>query len=92
MIVITTGTIEKLRRQTQVRIEEGFFGYFTATRNRESKTKTVKDFGNTEQTLALTNADKDFNLKTANPVGFGSAPIVAVIKKIKNQLKILLSG
>ena len=24
MIVITTGTIEKLRRQTQVRIEEGF--------------------------------------------------------------------
>lgn len=25
MIVITTGTIEKLRRQTQVRIEEGFW-------------------------------------------------------------------
>lgn len=87
MIVITTGTIEKLRRQTQVRIEEGFFGYFTATRNRESKTKTVKDFGNTEQTLALTNADRDFNLKTANPVGFGAAPIVAVIKKNKKSIE-----
>ena len=70
MIVITTGTIEKLRRQTQVRIEEGF-GYFTATRNRESKTKTVKDFGNTEQTLALTNADKDFNLKQQILLGLG---------------------
>ncbi|MFR2760824.1 MAG: Z1 domain-containing protein [Enterococcus avium] len=87
MIVITTGTIEKLRRQTQVRIEEGFFGYFTATRNRELKTKTVKDFGNTEQTLALTNADRDFNLKTANPVGFGAAPIVAVIKKNKKSIE-----
>ncbi|MCO6017119.1 hypothetical protein AB6831_03425 [Carnobacterium divergens] len=61
MIVITTGTIEKLRRQTQVRIEEGFFGYFTASRKRESKSQTVRDFGNDEQTLALTNADKDFN-------------------------------
>lgn len=87
MIVITTGTIEKLRRQTQVRIEEGFLGYFTATRNRESKTKTVKDFGNTEQTLALTNADRDFNLKTANPFGFGVAPIVAVIKKNKKSIE-----
>lgn len=87
MIVITTGTIEKLRRQTQVRIEEGFLGYFTATRNRESKTKTVKDFGNTKQTLALTNADKDFKIETANPVGFGSAPIVAVIKKNKKSIE-----
>ncbi|MDT1958789.1 Z1 domain-containing protein [Carnobacterium divergens] len=87
MIVITTGTIEKLRRQTQVRIEEGFFGYFTASRKRESKSQTVRDFGNDEQTLALTNADKDFNLKTANPVGFGSAPIVAVIKKNKRSLE-----
>jgi len=87
MIVITTGTIEKLRRQTQVRIEEGFLGYFTATRYREPKTKTVKDFGNAEQTLPLTNADKDFNLRTANPVGFGAAPIVAVIKKNKRSLE-----
>lgn len=87
MIVITTGTIEKLRRQTQLRIEEGFFGYFTASRKRESKSQTVRDFGNDEQTLALTNADKDFNLKTANPVGFGSAPIVAVIKKNKRSLE-----
>lgn len=81
MVVITTGTIEKLRRQTQSRIEEGFIGTFTATRNKMSKSKTVKDFGNSEQTLALTNADKDFSIRTANPVGFGSAPIVAVIKE-----------
>lgn len=87
MVVITTGTIEKLRRQTQSRIEEGFIGTFTATRNKLSKSKTVKDFGNSEQTLALTNADKDFSIRTANPVGFGSAPIVAVIKKNKRSLE-----
>lgn len=87
MIIITTGTIEKLRRQTQSRIEEGFIGTFSATRNREIKTRTVKDFGNNEQTLTLTNTDKDFNLRSANPFSFGATPVIAVIKKNKRSLE-----
>lgn len=84
MIVVTTGTIEKLRRQTQERIERGFGGIKS-----EEKIlgKTVQDYGNREQSLFVTNKDKDFSLKKANPVGFGSAPIIAVIKKNKRSLE-----
>lgn len=84
MIVVTTGTIEKLRRQTQERIERGFGGIKSGEK---ISGKTVQDYGNREQSLFVTNKDKDFSLKKANPVGFGSAPIIAVIKKNKRSLE-----
>lgn len=84
MIVVTTGTIEKLRRQTQERIERGFGGIKSGEK---ISGKTVQDYGNREQSLFVTNKDKDFSLKKANPIGFGSAPIIAVIKKNKRSLE-----
>ena len=84
MIVVTTGTIEKLRRQTQERIERGFGGIKSGEK---ISGKTVQEYGNREQSLFVTNKDKDFSLKKANPIGFGSAPIIAVIKKNKRSLE-----
>ncbi|GAX46705.1 Z1 domain-containing protein [Pseudolactococcus reticulitermitis] len=85
MIVVTTGTIEKLRRQTQERIEYGFSGISSSVK--KSEKRTVADFGNKEQSYFVTNKDKDFSIKYANPVNLGQVPIVAVIKKNKTSLE-----
>ncbi|WP_255377077.1 Z1 domain-containing protein [Aerococcus sp. 1KP-2016] len=92
IIVVTTGIIEKLRRQTQIRIEQGFVGKFTATSNRETQGKTVADFDNDQTTIAVTNANKDFNIKTVSTMSLGtgssnSPVVVAVIKKNKKSLE-----
>lgn len=85
MIIVTTGTIEKLRRQTQERIEYGFGGISSSENT--SKRKTVADFGNKEQSHFETSKDKDFTIKYAKPFNLGTIPAVAVIKKNKTSLE-----
>ena len=85
MIIVTTGVIEKLRRQTQQRIEKGFGGSVSGG---ELKGKTVANFGNNKQSTFITNRDNDFTYRnaTANRVLPG-VPLIAVIKKNKKSLE-----
>ncbi|MDR2465680.1 MAG: Z1 domain-containing protein [Streptococcaceae bacterium] len=73
MIIVTTGTIEKLRQQTQSRIEAGV------------QTEVRHD----QQTFFVTSMDKGFKKGTNNLMSLGETPIIAVIKKNITELKAL---
>lgn len=86
MIVVTTGTIEKLRRQTQERIEQGFGGFESGEYRGK---KTIKDFSETEiESMMITTKKSDFRKSTSFLTAISKAiPIVAVVKKNKTSLE-----
>lgn len=87
MIIITTGTIEKLRRQTQARIEQGFGGF--ASGKYEIK-KTIKYWNKNIEALMVTTEEADFKKNITFLTGVSnSVPMVAVIKKNKTSLESL---
>lgn len=87
VIVVTTGTIEKLRRQTQERIEQGFGGFDSREFDIH---KTIKNWNNDLEALMITTKDADFkkNVNFTTAVS-KSVPMVAVIKKNKTSLESL---
>ena len=78
-IFILTGTIESLRKQTQIRIEEGFIGYDSIARK-----KVGVGLKRTEIPYSFTNRNSDFN-KNNSQNTFASAsndkPMIFVVKK-----------
>ncbi len=87
VIVLLTGTIESLRQQTQLRIDEGFIGR-DSDAMRKQKADVVVGVGkydNTLTTTVLTTKSDDFNTKFANNLGLHlntlKDPIIFVIKK-----------
>ena len=87
VIVLLTGTIESLRQQTQLRIDEGFTGRDSEAM-RKQKTDILVGVGKHDNSLtptAFTTRSDDFNTKFANNLGLSlntlKDPVIFVIKK-----------
>lgn len=89
IIIVLTGTIETLRRQTQGRIDEGFVGFDSdSTIQKQDKLVGVglDSMSKKErQAASFTTKEYDFDSKVANTLGISmnmlSTPVVIVAKK-----------
>lgn len=97
IIILLTGTIEKLRRQTQARTDEGFVGLDSTAFNK-NKDNVLVGVGNIDKSIsgwAVTSTISDFNTSTGNKLsgqlsGINN-PVVFVVKKNKSVLEKLES-
>ena len=93
VIILLTGTIEKLRRQTQQRIDEGFIGLdsYAFTLKRDNVKVGVGAIDESTSGWAVTSTTSDFNAATAKKlVGQLSGisdPVIFVLKKNKSVLE-----
>lgn len=97
VIILLTGTIEKLRRQTQGRTDEGFVGLDSTAFNK-NKDNVFVGVGNIDRSVsgwAVTSTTSDFNTATATKLSGQlssiSDPVVFVLKKNKSVLEKLES-
>ena len=96
LIVIIAGIHNRLRNQTQTRIDDGFVGRDSASllRLKESKFVGVGRFDQRRRPVTFTNSLRDFNKQSATSVGIPlqnlNEPAVFVIKKNTNTLKNLI--
>lgn len=97
IIILLTGTIEKLRRQTQGRVDNGFVGLDSTAFNK-NKDDVFVGVGNIDKSVtgwAVTSTTSDFNTSTANKLSGQLAsinsPVVFVLKKNKSVLEKLES-
>lgn len=91
VIFILTGTIESLRKQTQIRVEEGFVGYDVVSavdvgvgrgdKTPKSFTSRLKDF--------VADDDQNTNIKISN---YPSEPMIFVVKKNASVLSKLYTS
>ena len=87
VIVLLTGTIEKLRKQTQMRLDEGFIGMDSSAmiKQKENIYIGVGKYNSNLHPMVLTSKMSDFNTRLANNLGFtlGSLkePVLFVVKK-----------
>lgn len=93
VIVLLTGTIEKLRKQTQMRLDEGFIGMDSSAMIKK-KANVYVGVGKYDYTLhpmVLTSNASDFNTNVANNLGFTlnslNEPVLFVIKKNVSVLR-----
>lgn len=93
VIVLLTGTIEKLRRQTQARLDEGFVGLDSAAIIKQKKNSFigVGNYDPSIQPMVLTSTNDDFKIATARNLGFNldtiNQPVLFVVKKNVTSLK-----
>lgn len=93
VIILLTGTIEKLRRQTQQRIDEGFIGLdsYAFTLENDNVQVGVGTIDSTTSGWAVTSTTSDFNAATAKKIvgqlNNISAPVIFVLKKNKSVLE-----
>ena len=93
-IVVIAGLHNRLRNQTQARIDEGFIGRDSSRLLNQSTKKDigVGKYDKTKTPVALTRSLKDFNRQTATSVvgmslGTFNVPVVCVVKKNAHSLK-----
>ena len=97
IIILLSGIIEKLRRQTQGRVDEGFVGLDSTAfiRDRNNVLVGVGSIDPSMNGWAVTSTSSDFNTGTANRVSGQLAhvqvPVVFVLKKNKSVLEKLES-
>lgn len=94
VIILLTGTIEKLRKQTQGRIDEGFVGADSRNfiENKKPSKKNahlgVGRYNTSINVASFTTTDKDFDSKGLNVKLTSVAdPVIFVIKKNKSILE-----
>ena len=93
VIILLTGTIEKLRRQTQQRIDEGFIGLdsYAFTLEKDSVQVGVGAIDPSTSGWAVTSTTSDFNAATAKKIvgklSSISSPVIFVLKKNKSVLE-----
>lgn len=97
LIVLLTGTLESLRRQTQERLDEGFVGLDSSdilTRRREMKASRVVGAGSIDSRRTagvFTSRQKDFSRALMTALGFRldafNEPVLMVVKKNKKILE-----
>lgn len=94
VIILLTGTIEKLRRQTQRRIDEGFIGldsYAFTILGQNDVQVGVGAIDPSTSGWAVTSTTSDFNAATAKKIVGQltniSAPVIFVLKKNKSVLE-----
>ena len=88
VIILLTGTIEKLRQQTQMRVDDGFIGSDSKAQLLNKNTVSV-GVGLIEQlpVSSLTTTAKDFGMREAIKIDGQKGPVVFVIKKNKAILQ-----
>lgn len=87
IIILLTGTIEKLRKQTQERVNRGFIG-----KNVENNMFHVGEFNNQINVVSFTSIKSDFREKSRDVSASLSSlndPVVFVVKKNKSVLRSL---
>lgn len=94
VIVLLTGTIEKLRQQTQQRIDEGFVGADSDAMMKQKPDQVVIGVGRYDSSIrpmVLTSTTDDFKAKNAAALGFDlnaiNGPVIFVLKKNSAVLK-----
>lgn len=93
VIVLLTGTIEKLRKQTQLRIDEGFVGMDSSAmiKQKENNVVGVGKYNPSVYPLVLTSTANDFRTAIANSlsikIGQLNQPILFVVKKNVSTLR-----
>ena len=93
VIVLLTGTIEKLRKQTQLRLDEGFIGLDSAAmiKQLDNVEIGVGKFDPSLHAMVLTSTTDDFKAQTARNLGFNlrtvNEPVLFVVKKNVSILK-----
>jgi len=94
VFIIIAGITNDLRKQTQMRIEEGFTGYSTLDTNHEAVGVGILDSSRVKRPITFTTINKDFNVDTAKQVGATlqnlSSPVVFVVKKGSKVLQNLI--
>lgn len=94
VFIVIAGITNDLRKQTQMRIEEGFTGYSTANTSHEPVGVGQVDSNRAKRPITFTTIHRDFNLATAKQVGATlqnlSSPVVFVIKKGSKVLQNLI--
>jgi hypothetical protein len=96
LIVVIAGVHNRLRNQTQTRVDEGFIGRDSALVIRKARSKFVGvgKLGEERFPVPFTNSVSDFNKSTASSVGISlsnlNEPAVFVIKKNSTTLKNLI--
>lgn len=93
VIILLTGTLETLRKQTQERMDEGFVGFDSSallTRHKNSCIG-VGNYNSKKRVVVYTSAAMDFRTSVATqinvPLESTKDPILFVIKKNKSVLK-----
>jgi hypothetical protein len=94
IIVLLTGTLENLRKQTQERLDEGFVGLASSEAlqaRRFDKTIGVGVLNPDRMATVFTSVSSDFRAATMNQIGFRLAsindPVLLVVKKHKAVLE-----
>ena len=94
VVVLLTGTIEKLRQQTQKRIDEGFVGADSDVMMKMQEDGQIIGVGKYDSSIrpmVLTSTADDFKAKNANNLGFDlrniNGSVIFVIKKNSAILK-----
>ena len=94
LIILLTGTLEMLRRQTQERLDEGFVGLDSSgilNQIRSSRAVGVGLIDSRKSAGVFTSRDKDFSKTLLNALGFRldafKIPVLVVIKKNKRILE-----
>lgn len=94
VIVLLTGTIEKLRQQTQQRIDEGFVGASSDAMMKQRDSGLIIGVGKYDSSIrpmVLTSTVDDFKSKNASNLNFDlrniNGPVIFVIKKNSAVLK-----
>ena len=94
VVVLMTGTIEKLRQQTQSRIDEGFVGRDSDALIKQQEDKIVIGVGKYDPSISpvcLTSTSDDFKQKNAQNLNFDlrniNGSVIFVVKKNSSVLK-----
>ncbi len=94
VIVLLTGTIEKLRQQTQQRIDEGFVGADSSAMIKQKEEGVIIGVGQYDSSIrpmVLTSTTDDFKAQNAKNLNFDlrniNGPVIFVVKKNSAVLK-----
>jgi len=93
IIILLTGTLENLRRQTQKRLDEGFVGRDSDHLLKKEDVDKYVGVGKINPHPSIqtfTSTERDFNINTMIAAGFSiknsTVPVLLVVKKNKNIL------
>lgn len=98
VIILLSGIIENLRRQTQERLDEGFIGRSSKAalqKNQETIRKGVGNIDPRKFAMAFTTESNDFKISTVRSINMSlnntSQPVLFVVKKNGTSLENLIS-
>jgi hypothetical protein len=94
LVILLTGTLESLRRQTQERLDEGFVGLDSSgllTQIKKNRSVGVGLIDSRRAAGVFTSREKDFSRNLLNALGFRldafNVPVLVVVKKNKRILE-----